>query len=248
MAYSSIVIWKNPYTGQNANTGQYSVSYTKVITDIPTLDKTHDYWVTNPVANFGPSLDISFFSAIHYTRYSLKAYANGVEVPVIEGTQQRNETFKINSDDINGTYVHISYIPYDDIYYIGDTVDKLYQLFTIKSSVKQNINVRSFVHNSRFYINYIKSFLDLEPPLWVGGIGNMENNVYNNIISSLTPTSIELHLQEINDNISEIIYNLPDSIKSLCLFPDGPEYSSSYIESVQRSITSIDSALLGSGL
>ena len=247
MGYNRIVVWPDPYTGQSAPLGKFSTLYTKVLVDIPTIDKTYNLWQTSPTCNFGTNNIIEFFTALHYKRNSLKLYADGVLIPeVIEGNLSRNEVFKINSNYINGHYIHVEYVPFDEVYYRGDNIQVLKRLFNVIADTQSNINIRNFIEKSRYYINYLKLALSIEPPLWIGGIGNMENGVYNNLISSLTPAVVEYHLKTLTDHIYDIINHIDNNIRNQLVLPGIPEYTAEFIENIQESLTSIDIVLDGS--
>lgn len=242
MAYSKIVVWPSPYDTQKLPSGKYGMSYTYVECDIPLFEFSRQLWTLSPLfSGFDQSQeDAIFYTSTFYRKTTLKLFANGIEVPILEDTRRNKNLIRVKAHYVQGKDLYCQYIPAKVGELLGDQRDRLSGLYGIKCEVRYSPKIREVLQLSRQYINHMAKAIDVEPPLWVGGIGNQDLGDTDNLIPKLTPIDLTLHLKPIKlmtDIFSRFLIgrNYTD-IGSI----GDPKFTLSYIEGVQRILIEID--------
>lgn len=243
MAYSKIVIWPSPFDEQKLPSGVYGMSYTYVECDVPLYEFSRELWTLSPVfGGFDLSQDDSiFYTSTYYRKNSLKLFANGQQVQVTEDTRRNKNVIRVDANLVRGKDLYCKYIPSRFNESIGDQKERLDGLYGIKSQVRYSSKIREVLQLSRQYVNHMAKAIDVEPPLWVGGIGNQDLGDTDNLIPKLTPIDITLHLKPIKE-MTDIFSRFLISRGYTNIGAIGtPAFSLEYIEGVQRILIELDS-------
>jgi len=86
-----------------------------------------------------------------------------------------------------------------------------------------------------------------DPPLWIGGPNNREVGIAENILSGQTPTSAVFHLEPVREYVVALARYVSVATSVGILLPGEAEYSVSFLESIQRTLSEIDAGLVEIG-
>jgi hypothetical protein len=242
MAYSKVVIWPAPFDTQKLPAGRYGMKYTYVECDIPQFEFSRELWeLSNVFIGFGENQEETvFYTSTYYRKATLKAFANGIEIPALEDTKRKKRVVKLKTADIQNKDIYFKYVPGEFGESIGDQKDRLEGLYGIRCTVRYNSSLRENLHLARDYINHMAEAIEVEPPLWVGGIGNQDVGEINNILPKLTPIEVDLHLKPLKamtDLFSKFL--LSRNYSDIGAVPE-PAYTIEYMEAIQRILIELD--------
>ena len=242
--YEKQVAWKYPFDNQYLPLGKYGIAYTKVVLDIPKIYSVRymEYSNTFIGSESNENSIITLHTSIPYHRYTLKVFADGIEVPMEEESAVMvKESFDIRVGNISGKYVYVSYIPGNINYFIGDRTDYLTNNFGVITSVDYNNQLREIINSSRTYIDGINKILKIPPMLWIGGFGNRD---IENVQPGITPTDVSLHLETIRIACELIAKTIISYGYTNILLPESvSEYTVKFMESIQRTLSEADEAI-----
>ena len=246
MAYNKQVVWPKPFGSGVMPIGKYSVVYTVVVADIPLYEYSREVWdisdkFPGSISNTGK---IVLSTSTSYESGTLKVYADGME---IEATDVRGlgtkGVFSVDAGAIAGKSLYCEYTPSSVDDYLGDQRDKLRAIYQVEAGIRTTTKMREIVEYARKYIDSMAAALQVESPLWKGGVGNQSIGAYNNIIPGLTPTSVEAHLVPIRDAIVNFTRILEGrGYSGVIAMPDA-EYSIEFFNAMEQAITEIDAGL-----
>lgn len=244
MAYNRTFVWPSPDTGKMMPLDKYGLTYTFVECDVPQMDFSRELWEVSPIlTGFEENEFITFYTSTFYKKGSLKVFCNGELVPVIEDTRREKNLFKVKSTDANGKDMYCQYVPSKFTEFLGDQRERVRSLYSVTCTKKHSPFLRETIHLARNYINRACEALDIERPLWVGGIANQEIGVADNLFPKFTPIDLELHLRPIENALrmlsKYVIAKGYNNIGSL----SKASFSINFLEDVQRVLIEIDKGL-----
>jgi hypothetical protein len=113
MAYSKVVIWPAPFDTQKLPAGRYGMKYTYVECDIPQFEFSRELWeLSNVFIGFGENQEETvFYTSTYYRKATLKAFANGIEIPALEDTKRKKRVVKLKTADIQNKDIYFKYVP-----------------------------------------------------------------------------------------------------------------------------------------
>jgi hypothetical protein len=242
MAYSKIVIWPAPFDSQRLPEGRYGMKYTYVECDIPQFEFSRDLWsLDNVFVSFDDvEKETIFYTSTYYRKNTLKAFANGLPISVIEDTKRNKRLVKLRTDDISNKDLYFQYVPSRFNESIGDQKERLEGLYGINCTVRYNSSLREIIHLSRKYIEHMADAIGIEAPLWIGGIGNQDTGESDSLLPKLTPIDINLHLKPLKvmtDIFSKFL--LSRNYSDIGAIPS-PEYTIEFLEGMQRILIELD--------
>lgn len=247
MAYTKQVVWYYPYSNTEfMPIGQYGLSYTKILVDVPLYNLKRDVWKhtdTLDIGLFTEGTVTTLQTSTSYLAGTLEVLVNGVPITFQEDTRKTKRNFKVITTAVQNKYVQCSYIPGDLKRSLGNNKKSLEKVFGVKAGIKYSNQLRNTLILMRRYVSAFSIEMGIRPPIWFGGSNNFEVGAPENLLPFVTPASVELHLQPIEDKVEEI---------RTLLFGEGfsgisplveTAYNLSYLESLQKVITEIDAML-----
>jgi len=247
MAYSKVVIWDSPYLEQKLPYGYYGVRYTKVMVDIPLYENSRSIWTENsafPDMGTQQGQLLEFETSLKYQHGTLVVWSNGEKcTTVTENNRNASRKFTIHPSDVIGYNIYCEYLPQNIDDALGDNSAALEKLYNVVAVVHSSTKLRDYIHMTRQYINILSTALNIEPPSWYGGKENSDIGEAMTLVPNVTPTSISLHLETIYNKVLEFISILKSLGYRNFTTPSTPEYTYEFIESIQKSLIEIDTAV-----
>lgn len=243
MAYNRQVVWKSPFSNQFLPQGEYGMRYTEILVDVPLENLKHEIWdVSNTleVAEIDTEQFIRLQTSVAYTGGTLKVYQDSELASYKESRRRKKRAFDLDKQLAKGKHIYCSYIPSDHNLSIGDNRTKLESVYGVVAAVRYSSKLRETVHLCRRYVDAMCNELEIEPPLWIGGKGNEDRGIRNNLLPSLTPVSSDLHLKPIRDKIREISEILRLEGVTTIPFLKEEEFTVEWIEELQKILIDID--------
>lgn len=245
MAYKKQVAWPKPFGSGLLPIGKFGLEYTVVIADVPLYEYSREVWEisdTFPGIESGGTTILS--TSTEYTPGSLKVYADGVEIDFKESSSLGDHRdFTVSTNDIVGKSLYCEYVPKKLEEFLGDQRDRVRAIYQCETGLRVTTKLREVIEYMRKYIDSMSAALEIESPIWVGGVGNQNIGSYNNILPGLTPTSVKAHLAPIADAVKEFAKVLEgNGYPGVITLPE-PEYSVEFLSAVQEALTQVDEGL-----
>jgi len=243
--YIKQVVWMSPFLDQTIPIGYYGMTYTRVLLDIPGIDKNRDIW------NFGDTFPehaqsaeheiITLYTSVPFLKGTLSLYANGEEVEITEAPATVSTTFKVNTANTAGKYIYCSYVPGDIDNYIGNTVKQLEEIYGVVAGIAYSTKLRDTINRARLYTDSMLKILKLSPEMWIGGFAN---NEIGTLQPGITEADIELHIEPLRKRVDQIAKAISGlGYVNVRLPSKDATFTIDVIESIQESLTSCDEGI-----
>lgn len=247
MAYTKQVVWYYPYSNTDfMPLGKYGLSYTKILVDVPLYNLKREVWKHTDTLDIGLFTEGTFTTlqtSASYLGGTLEVLVNGSPITFQPDTRKNKRNFKVVTTAVQNKYVQCSYIPGDLSKALGDNKKSLEKVYGVKAGIKYSNQLRNTLILMRKYVSAFCIEMEVRPPIWFGGSNNFEVGAPDNLLPYVTPASIELHLQPIEDKLEEIRTLLfGEGFTGISPLTD-INFGLAYLESLQKAITEIDGIL-----